>query len=308
MPAYNEAANLESTYRATAQVLDSLEGYRWDMTIVDDGSTDNTAEVLQRLRDADQRVGSVSLSRNFGKEIALLAAMDHLEDADAVVIMDADGQHTPQVVPEMISWWEQGYDDVYAMRRDRRSDSALRRWLSKGYYGMLRRMSDTEVLPGSGDFRLLDRRCVAAIRQCRESNRYTKGLYSWIGFKKKGIDYSPEERAGGKSTFSYGRLFKLACDGITSSSTMPLRLASVSGGIVSALAFVYMAYIILKTMLYGEPVQGFPTLICVILFMGGIQLLCIGLIGEYVGRIFIETKRRPPYIVDRINGKKEEAR
>lgn len=306
IPAYNEEANLTTTYSSIVALIDNMPQWEWSMLFVNDGSADSTLDILNALHDEDSRVNVLSLSRNFGKENAMLAGMDYF-DADAAIIMDADGQHSLDVIPEMLTLWEEGYDDVYAVRRTRDTDSALRRMLSKTYYRLLGKLSDTEVLPNAGDYRLLDRRCIKAIRNLRESNRYTKGLYTWVGFKKKAVYFTVIEREGGKSSFSYSRLFRLAIDGITSSTTFPLKLASIAGIIVSVFAFLYMAYIIIKTIIYSEPVQGFPTLICTILFMGGVQLLSIGIIGEYIGRIFMETKRRPPYVADLFNKKKIES-
>lgn len=303
LPVYNEEANLKSTYSGLHGLADSLREYDWTFLFVNDGSSDGSLEVLRSLREGDSRVNILSLSRNFGKENAMLAGMDYC-DADAAIIMDSDGQHSLDVVPEMIGYWEEDYEDIYAMRRSRDTDSRVRRSLSRLYYRLLARISDTLVLPGAGDFRLLDRRCVAAVRSLRESNRYTKGLFAWIGFRKKGIYYNVAPREGGKSSFSYVSLLRLALDGITSSTTFPLKLASLTGIIVSLISFVYLIWVLVKTIMWGDPVQGFPTLICVILFMGGLQLLSLGVIGEYVGRIFTESKRRPPYIADSLNGSK----
>lgn len=303
IPAHNEEASIPMLYSGIRSIIDSLDGYEWEIMFVDDGSTDHTAATVLELRKSDPRVNLLSLSRNFGKEAAMLAGMDYIS-GDATLIMDADGQHPVTKLPEMLELWEQGYDDIYAVRKKRDTDSYIRRQFSQVYYKLLKSAMDSSVIPNAGDFRLLDRRCIDTLKNLRESKRYTKGLYSWMGFKKHQIEYVPSRRHAGKSNYSIGKLFALAIDGITSSSTKPLRLASILGCVIALTSFVYMAYMILKTILYGDPVTGFPTLISVILFLGGTQLLSIGIMGEYIGSIFVESKRRPPYVADRLNDKK----
>ena len=226
----------------------------------------------------------------------MLAGFDYAT-GDCAVIIDADLQHPPALVPEMLVWWEQGYDEVYAKRRERGRESWLRKRLSLVYYRLLQHTTRIEILPNVGDFRLLDRRCIDALRQLRESERYTKGMYCWVGFKKKEILFDQGDRVAGTSSWKMSSLFKLAIEGITSYTTAPLRISTIFGFIISAVAFIYMIFILARTLLYGDSVRGFPTLIIIILFLGGIQLLSIGIIGEYVGRIFHETKRRPVYFV-----------
>lgn len=303
IPAHNEEASIPALYKSIRSVIDLLDSYEWEIMFVDDGSTDDTARCVLNLRRSDSRVNLLSLSRNFGKEAAMLAGMDYVS-GDATVIMDADGQHPVDKVSEMLELWQQGYDDIFAVRKKRDTDSWLRRRLSLMYYKLMQSAAEGTVLPNAGDFRLLDRRCVDTLRHLRESKRYTKGLYSWMGFKKHSIEYEPAERNAGKSNYSMGKLFALAVDGITSSSTKPLRLASILGCVIAVTSFIYMVYMLLKTIIYGDPVTGFPTLICVILFLGGTQLLTIGIMGEYIGRIFVESKHRPPYVADRINNEK----
>lgn len=307
-PAYNEAPNLPRLVAALQPLINNEltpEEYLWEILIVNDGSRDNTAEVLEQLRRADARVGYVDLSRNFGKEAAMMAGLDYAS-GDAVVIMDADLQHPVSVIPQMIEQWRSGYDDVYGLKTYRGRESWLRKMLSGVYYKLLRKASNVEVLPNVGDFRLLDRQCVAALRELRESQRYSKGLFSWIGFRKKGIEFECDERTAGASRFSYGKLIALAVDGITGFTTAPLRLASCVGILTALAAMVYLVYVLLKALMYGDPVAGYPTLMCVILFLGGSQLIALGIIGEYIARIFSESKRRPPYIVRDHNGKKIE--
>lgn len=310
IPAYNEAANLELLIGELHRLRDVLMAsgqtayaYNWEFLVVDDGSSDNTPEVLRRLRAEDNSLHYLRLSRNFGKENALMAGFDYA-DGDCVLVMDADLQHPVDVVPQMLRCWEEGYDDVYGNRRTRGRVPLLRRKLTAAYYKMLSKSTRLNMLPNVGDFRLLDRRCVEALRAMRESQRNTKGLLCWVGFRKKGIDYDEDERHHGRSRYTYRRLFDLAFEGLTLFSTAPLRFASIMGMAVSAVAFVYLLVILCKTLIWGEVVQGYPTLMCVILFLGGCQLLAIGIIGEYVGRIFNEAKKRPPYIAESYDGEK----
>uniref|UniRef100_UPI0025B34AFF glycosyltransferase family 2 protein n=1 Tax=Bacteroides acidifaciens TaxID=85831 RepID=UPI0025B34AFF len=301
VPAYNEARNLPGLVDALSSLSDSIDTYDWEFLIVNDGSSDNTSDVLRSLREQDIRVNYINLSRNFGKESAMLAGLDYAK-GDCVVIMDADLQHPVSAVPEMIKAWEEGYDDVYGKRKTRGKESWLRKKLSLLYYSLLQKTTRIDILPNVGDFRLLDRRCVDAVRELRETQRYTKGLFCWIGFKKKPVEFESLDRTEGKSTFNFLSLLGLAIEGITGFTISPLRIASLLGVVVSIVAFTYLIFVIFKTIFYGEPVQGYPTLLCVILFLGGCQLLAIGIIGEYIGRIFNETKRRPPYLVDSYNG------
>ena len=315
IPVYNESANIAGLHAAlcslsstktaitaegTQQEVDPAE-YEWEFLFVNDGSRDNSQELLTELRGRDPRVNVVCFSRNFGKETALLAGMD-FATGDAVIIMDGDLQHPVETVPEMIYWWRRGYDDVYGKRVKRGKESWLRRRLTRVYYRLLGNASRTPMLPGAGDFRLLSRKAINALKAIRESQRYTKGLYCWVGFNKKAVEFETRDRAAGKSTFNYRALFNLAVDGITSYTTSPLRIASVLGVAVALCAILYLIFVVVKYLIYGESVQGYPTIICLILFLGGVQLLALGIIGEYIGRIFVESKRRPPYVVDNFNG------
>lgn len=275
----------------------------FEYLFVNDGSTDDTLSILERLRRENPRVNYVSLTRNFGKENAMLAGMDYAA-GDAVVIMDADLQHPPTAIPEMIAEWNKGYEDVYARRRVRGKESWLRKRLSLLYYSLLQGTTRIRVLPNVGDFRLLDRRTVDAIRSLRETQRYTKGLYCWVGYNKKEIVFDQGDRAEGHSSFRLGSLLNLAIEGITCFTTSPLRISAVVGFVVSILALAYLVFILVKTIFYGDPVQGFPTLMCAILLLGGLQLVALGIIGEYIGRIFNETKNRPVYLADTYNGEK----
>ena len=285
LPAYNEAESFDELKNCMQQVISENTGYEWEFLIINDGSTDNTLQLAQALNSSDSRYHYMDLSRNYGKEIALMAGMDYVE-SDAVIIMDADMQHPVSVISEMIRYWEEGFDESW-----------LKQLTSKLYYRILQKSTDIPIQKDTGDFRLLDRKCVESLKQMRETDRNNKGMFSWIGFRKKGIYYQQKERRHGKTKWSYYRLLNLAMTGITSFTTTPLRFASVFGIIVSLLAFCYLAYIIVKTILYGDPVRGYPTLMVTILFLGGIQLIAIGIIGEYLSHIFNETKKRPGYFV-----------
>ena len=313
VPAYNEALNLPNlatelnaitsdTVCVSGHQMDMTD-YEWEYLFVNDGSKDNTLEVLHNLRNECDRINIVNLSRNFGKENAMLAGMDYAS-GDAVIIMDADLQHPVSAIPQMIYWWEQGYDDVYGLRNVRGKESWLRKRLSHTYYALLQGSTHIEILQNVGDFRLLDRRVINAICSLRKTQRYTKGLYCWVGYNKKEVLFDQGDRIEGKSSYNLKSLINLAIEGITCYTMSPLRIAAVLGFIVSIIAFVYLLFVLTKTLLYGEAVQGFPTLLCTILFIGGIQLIAMGIIGEYVGRIFTETKKRPVYIVESYNGKK----
>ena len=295
IPAYNEQESLQTLYSYLCKLTDSLKQYNWEILFVNDGSNDNTECIINGLIEQDPRIATVILSRNFGKEAAMLAGFDYAT-GDCAIILDADLQHPISAIPQMLQYWEEGYDDVYARRRTRGDNSRLRKFLSRTYYLLLQRSSNIDVLPDVGDFRLLDRKCIDTLKTLREQCRYTKGMYAWIGYKKKEIVCDQQERIAGSSKWSFFSLFNLAIEGVTSFSVTPLRISSILGFIISIIAFIYMIVIIAKTLIWGDPVAGYPSLMCIILFLGGIQLLSLGIIGEYLGRIFNETKNRPTYI------------
>jgi len=300
IPCHNEHENIYPLYRELCRFIDAMHQYEWQILLIDDGSQDLTLSYIKSLCHCDKRFSYISFSRNFGKESAMLAGFDHAQ-GDCAIIMDADLQHPPHIIPQMLQLWEAGIDDVYAQRNDRGKESWLRRKLSLLYYKMLQRIAKTDILPNVGDFRLLDKKCIDSLRRLRETQRYTKGLYCWIGFKKQKITFDQGDRNRGNSSFGFIRLVNLAIEGITSYTTAPLRISTWVGIVVSFTAFIYMCYVLFKTIFVGEPVQGFPTIIIVILFLGGIQLLSLGIIGEYLGRVFNETKQRPPYIIEETN-------
>lgn len=303
IPAYNEEKVLDKLYVELCKLMDRHPNYNWEILFVNDGSRDNTLPIIQDMRAKDERVCYVNLSRNFGKEKAMLAGFDYIT-GDACVIMDADLQDPPELVDDMLKYWEEGYEDVYAKRNDRGKESWLRRNLSLAFYDILQKVSRVEILKNVGDFRLLDKRCIESLRELRESERYTKGLFCWIGYKKKEITFDRADRAAGESNWNFFSLFNLAIEGITTFSVAPLRLASITGVVISMITFIMMLFYLIKTLIYGDQAAGFPTTIIVILFLGGLQLLSLGIIGEYLGRIFEETKKRPVYIASEYNGKK----
>ncbi len=297
VPAYNEEEVLEALYQRLGKLANDNKSYEFEFLFVNDGSRDKTLEIIQDYAEKDQRIAYVNLSRNFGKEIAMIAGLDHVT-GDATVIIDADLQDPPELIPQMIQFWEDGYDDVYAKRISRDGESWFKKASSRLYYRLLQKATNIEIQQDTGDFRLLDRRCVEALTKIRESQRYTKGMFSWIGYKKKEITYDRDQRLAGVTKWNYPKLINFAIDGLTSFTTAPLRLSSIMGGVVSFAAFVYILYLITRTIFFGIDLAGYPSTMAVILFLGGVQLLSLGIIGEYIGRIFNETKQRPLYFVE----------
>lgn len=297
IPAYNEQEVLQTLHERLAMLAERNTDYSFEFLFVNDGSKDTTFNILKKLSVKDPRVAYLNLSRNFGKETAMIAGLDHA-DGNAVVIIDADLQDPPELIPDMIKLWEEGYDDVYAKRVDRAGESWLKKTSSRVFYKVLQNSTRIEIQRDTGDFRLLDKRCVEALKLFRESQRYTKGMFSWIGFNKKEITYHRDARAAGETKWNYFRLIDLAIEGITSFTTAPLRWSSIAGIFVSFCAFVYILVILVRTLLSENNVAGYPSIMAVMLFLGGVQLLSLGIIGEYVGRIFNETKQRPLYFVD----------
>lgn len=295
IPCYNEEQSLPLLYEAICATAAEHDAYEWEFLFVNDGSKDSTLEIIKNLRADDKRVSFVDLSRNFGKERAMLAGFDYAQ-GDCAVVMDADLQHPPKVIGEMLAKWEEGYDDIYGKRITRGKESWLRKSLSLTFYKLLGKISNIDLLPNVGDFRLLDRRCIDALKQLRESERYTKGLYCWIGYKKTFVEFEQGERAAGESKWNFFKLLSLAMEGVVSFSTAPLKIATFAGFICAMASIIYSVYFLIKSLVVTDPVAGFPTLIITILFIGGLQLICLGIIGEYVGRIFNESKRRPVYL------------
>lgn len=296
VPCYNEQESVQLLYQELCRLMKAESKYEWEILFVNDGSKDDTLQVIQSLSAQDASVSYIDLSRNYGKETAMLAGFDYAQ-GDACVIMDADLQHPPMVVRDMLRKWEEGYDDVYGKRTTRAKESWLRKCLSYAFYYILQKSAKVDVLPNVGDFRLLDRKCIDALRQMRETDRYTKGLYCLIGFRKTYVEFETQDRVSGSSSWTLRGLIALAIEGIMSFTIAPLRLATWVGAITATGAFLYALYFLIKTLVVGDPVHGFPTLVILILFFGGAQLLALGVLGEYVGRIFHESKHRPNYFV-----------
>ncbi|OWQ55387.1 glycosyl transferase family 2 [Stenotrophomonas maltophilia] len=295
--AHNEALALPMLHPRLRAVLDTLEDIDGRVVYVDDGSTDTTWAVMQGLAEADPCVGVLRLSRNFGKEAALTAGLD-VVDEGAVMILDADGQDPPELIPEFVALWQQGYDNVYGTRLVRDGESWLKRSTAKAFYRVIGRLSKTPIPADTGDFRLLSPRALQALGQLRERHRFMKGLFGWVGFRRKALPYHRHARLIGESKFGFWRLWNFALEGITGFSTAPLRVTTYLGLAAASFAFLFALVVVLKAALYGDRVAGWPTMMAVILFLGGIQLIALGLIGEYLGRLYEESKQRPLYLID----------
>ena len=298
VPAYNEAEVLPLFH---ARLVGVLDGMALDTRViyVDDGSRDDTWRILDRLTGQDPRIGALRLSRNFGKEAALTAGLDAVtDDADAIVIIDADLQDPPELIPELLARWCDGYDVVYATRAHREGESWLKRATAHLFYRLMARMAAFNVPHDTGDFRLMSARAVAALRQLRERQRFMKGLFGWIGYPHTAVVYLRSPRQAGRTKWNYWQLFNLAVEGITSFSILPLRLATVVGIATSVCAFSYGAAVFIKAVLWGDPVKGYPSLMVVVLVLGGLQLLALGVVGEYLGRVYAEVKQRPIYLIE----------
>ena len=296
IPVYNEAESLPELVRRVTETVRRIEP-SFEILFINDGSRDETIEALRRLCVHDARLRAISFSRNFGKEIAIAAGLDHAR-GQAVVIMDADLQHPPEAIADFMEKWREGYANVYGVRRDRAIESPVKRPFARGFYGMFASFGDTTLPKGAGDFRLLDRKAVDAMKALGERARFSKGLYSWIGFKSIGVPFDVAERAHGSTKWSFRKLLRFALDGLTSFSTAPLRVWTYVGLFVSFCAFIAAIRFIIEALVYGVTTPGFPTLIVSVMFFSGIQLMSLGILGEYIGRIFAEVKRRPLYIVE----------
>lgn len=298
IPAYNEEDNIFAFYEQISKYIsEEISGYEFEFIFVDDGSKDRTISLVRELERKDSRIIGVELSRNYGKEIAMAAGFDYAS-GDAVITMDADLQHPFASIKEMIQLWEMGYQDVYGRRTARHGESKLKAFFSNTYYRILNSMTKERVLANVGDFRLLDRQVVEALKQIKEYSRYTKGLYEWVGFRKVEFQFEATERFAGETKWNFASLIKLAIEGLTSYTTAPLKLSTFFGFIVSLAALLYVVFVLVDTIINGIPGTGIPTITISVLFLGGIQLISLGIIGEYLGRIFIEVKNRPLYFVN----------
>jgi glycosyltransferase len=301
IPCYNEQDSAQLLFHR----LDSLvekhnDSIDYKLLFIDDGSQDNTRKLIKEYAQNRSYVRYIFLSRNFGKERAMFAGIEHV-DTDALVIIDADLQDPPELIPQMVEFWEQGYDDVYARRRSRTGETWLKKATSHAYYNVLQILADVPIQKDTGDFRLLDRKCIEALQQLDESERNSKALFSWIGFRKIEFLYDRDKREHGQTKWNYAKLFRLALDGITTYTIAPLRIATMFGGFISILAVAYAVYIFVRTLITGVDVPGYSSIMFAILLLGGIQLLSLGIIGEYLGRIFLQTKNRPNYLIQEDN-------
>ena len=304
VPCYNEAACLDEFFARLKEVLAQHVTFDWQIVCIDDGSADDTLDHLQRHAQENPQLLVLELSRNFGKECALTAGLD-FASGDAVIPIDADLQHPPELISEMLQQWQAGADVVLARRRSRETDHPLLRWFSKRFYHWHNRLAECDIPPDVGDFRLMDRRVVEALRSLPERRRFMKGLFAWVGFRQVTLDYDVAPRSAGKSSFNARRLWGLALEGITSFSTVPLTVWVWLGMLIAGLAMAYGVWVVIKTLVYGVDVPGYASLLAAVLFMGGIQLIGIGVLGQYIGRIYSEAKQRPVYLVRRIYGRYE---
>lgn len=295
VPAFNEEAVLPEFHRRLTTVLAALPA-DWEIVYVNDGSSDRTVQVMTGF--VDPRVAVIDLSRNFGKEIAMTAGLDHA-CGEAVVVIDADLQDPPELIPELVANWREGFDVVYARRTVRDGETLMKKATSKLFYRFIQSLSRVKIPADTGDFRLLSRRAVDALKLLREQHRFMKGLYAWIGYPQVAVYYRRDPRFAGETKWNYWKLWNFALEGITSFSIGPLKIATYAGLLTALGAFIAAAFIIYKTLAYGDPVRGYPSLMVVVLFLGGVQLMSLGMIGEYLGRMFNETKRRPLYLVNR---------
>lgn len=294
VPVYNEEEVVSDFFPQLKLCLESLSN-RFEIIVVDDGSRDHTVAKIVTLP-SDCQIKLLTFSRNFGKETALTAGLDHVS-GDVAIILDADFQHPIELLPTFLKEWSEGYDMVYGMRQSRSTESAIKKNLAKLFYWLMAKLTKIDVPNNAGDFRLLDKNVVAALKQFNERSRFMKGLYAWVGFKTIGVPFEVKERAAGKSSWRLGKLTELALTGITSFSDIPLRVWGLIGFAISLLSLVYAIYFVTVTLIYGADLPGFPSLIVAVMFLGGIQLLSIGILGEYIARIFTEVKQRPKYII-----------
>lgn len=304
IPAYNEEESLPFLYERLEKLMSTINNYEFEVLFVNDGSKDKTIKIIKELREKDKRICYVDFSRNFGKETAMIAGLDYAT-GDCVIFMDADLQDPPELIPELIKYWEEGYDDVYARRSSRKGETWLKKFTSKMYYRVLQSLTRVPIQKDTGDFRLLDKRCVNALKKLRESQRCSKSMFSWIGYNKKEVMYERDPRIAGNTKWNYRKLIDLAIDGITSFTTSPLRISTYLSIPTFIALVIYFIYVIVNCITQSASVQISQVIILLILFFSGVQILLFGIIGEYLGRIFNETKNRPLYFVNEYNGEKE---
>lgn len=295
VPCYNEEEAAPIFYREFFRRTAEMD-CRWELWFVDDGSTDGTLAELRALRSQDERVHFISFSRNFGKESAMYAGLE-AATGDYVAIMDVDLQDPPELLPSMLtSIQEEGYDCVATRRVTRKGEPPIRSFFARQFYRLIKRISKTEIVDGARDFRLMTRQMVDSILSLKEVSRFSKGIFSWVGYRTKWLEYENVERVAGETKWNFWKLFLYSIDGITAFSTAPLAIASITGVVFCGVSILLMLYFFIKTLIWGDPVAGFPAMICIILFLGGIQLFCVGILGQYLSKTYLETKRRPIYI------------
>lgn len=304
VPCYNEEEALPIFYKESVKVLKDMD-VNYEYILIDDGSKDKTLNVIQKLADEDSNVKFVSFSRNFGKEAAMYAGFVNSK-GDYTAVMDADMQDPPSLLPKMFEILETGdYDSVATRRADRKGESKVRSWFARKFYKIINKISNTEIVDGARDFRLMKRDMVNAILSMSEYNRFSKGIFGWVGFKTYWLSFENVERVAGTTSWNFWGLFRYAIDGIVNFSNAPLDIASGFGIMMTIVAFVMLIFIVIRKLLFGDPVAGWASTMCVIIFIGGIELLCLGIMGQYLGKMYMETKRRPQYIVGKTNIKDE---
>lgn len=298
VPCYNEEENVRCFYDEFMKNKPFFDrkGLDYELIFVDDGSGDGTAQEVRGVIAEDSRVHLISFSRNFGKEAAMYAGMQEAK-GDYVAIMDADLQDPPSLLPELYGYLEQGYDTAATRRSDRKGEPRIRSWFARRFYHLINRMSDTEIVDGARDYRLMKRQVVDAILSLAEYNRFSKGIFSWVGFRTKWVEYENVERQRGQTKWSFWKLFAYAMDGIVAFSTAPLKIASVTGSLFCLISFVMILVTIIRKLVFGDPTSGWPSLVCIIFLVSGIQMLCLGAVGQYLEKTYLEVKKRPLYIV-----------
>ena len=305
VPCYNEQETVERFYEEIIKVTNEINGYEFEFVYVNDGSKDQTVPLIKALREKDERVCLIDFSRNFGKEAEMLAGMEYAR-GEAVVIMDVDLQDPPELLPKMVKLYEDGYENIYTRRRNRDGEPPIRSFFANMFYKVINRMSDVEIIDGARDYRLLSRRAVDDLISLKESNRFSKGLFQWVGYQSICLEFDHVERVAGETKWSFMKLVNYAIEGITAFSNAPLRFATYTGVLVAVVAFAYLLYIFFNTAINGNPTAGWSSMVCIMLFLGGVQLIFLGVIGEYIGRIYNEVKGRPNYIVKDYFGEKKE--
>lgn len=304
VPCYNEQETVEHFYDEIIKVTDHID-YDFEFIYVNDGSKDQTVALVKALRERDERVCLIDFSRNFGKEAAMLAGMEYSR-GDAVVVMDVDLQDPPSLLPQMVKFWEEGYENIYTRRRNRDGEPPIRSFFANAFYRLINKMSDVEIIDGARDYRLLSRRAVDDLVNLKEKNRFSKGLFQWVGYQGICLEFDHVDRVAGETKWSFMKLFNYAIEGITAFSNTPLRMATYTGVFVAFVAFAYLLFIFFNTVFNGNPTAGWSSMVCIMLFLGGVQLIFLGVIGEYIGRIYNEVKGRPNYIVKDYLGDKKE--